>query len=302
MNIEETIASIHDYDKKLLVRVFEEMSDRIQKEIGFNKDRILKLIDNRNDFQDGIGNLVTSILHSDRFADEEVLSNYVYPKAYNGPKPIKDQIKQIAEIFNLDAATALEYADNLPELPEGAEGWFAIPKLEAVAAKHLPVAETYFQAVQLVQAKISDRFPFFNDLDNFSGQRLSSSLLRVSTRTARAHRSIDEKQSGDIFVIPAQLGRRHLGLSIRRVREVFLDNEFGLGSFEVGVTLLTHPGRFMEEDTHWAVCTGDEYDRSNNAFRFQYSPSYHYDGKIRFGEIHLANACSLSGPCTGFIV
>jgi len=39
---------------------------------------------------------------TDKFKDEEVQSNYTYPREYDGPKPIEEQVKALAEILNLE--------------------------------------------------------------------------------------------------------------------------------------------------------------------------------------------------------
>lgn len=72
---------------------------------------------------------------------------------YEGPKPIKKQIAMIAEIFDLDSSRALDFLfiKNLPMLPNGAEGWFAIPSIDALVKKCFPEVsdpnQKYCQAV-----------------------------------------------------------------------------------------------------------------------------------------------------------
>src|SRR3989344_1844278 len=108
-----------------------------------------------------------------QYANEEICSIYTYPKEYKGPKPIADQIKAIAKIFDLDPSQALEFAKNLPALesfvPADAlkrTGWFAISSVDALAKKHFPEVkgpgEKYCQAVQLVHAKIAVSRSFYN--------------------------------------------------------------------------------------------------------------------------------------------
>jgi len=117
------------------------------------------VVERAGELQEAVKELVQRLSLSNQYADEEVPSNYDYPSKYGGPKPIEDQIKAIAEIFGLDPTSALEYAANLPELPEGAEGWFAIPAVDALAAKHFPEvtdeAEKYCRAVLLVFEKLA---------------------------------------------------------------------------------------------------------------------------------------------------
>src|SRR5262245_20790303 len=95
--------------------------------------RAQRLNERGGELQDGIAKLIAELSQSDRHADEEVRSSYMYPKEYKGPKPIADQIKAVATIFGLDPTQALEYAKNLPALPEGAEGCFAVPSVDAIA-------------------------------------------------------------------------------------------------------------------------------------------------------------------------
>src|SRR3989344_2377111 len=116
--------------------------------------RAHRLNERGGELQDGIAKLIAELSVSNQYANEEVRSNYTYPKEYKGPKPVADQIKALAKIFDLDPSHAIEFTKNLPALPEGAEGWFAIPSVPALAAKYFPeVTESvqkYCQAVQLV--------------------------------------------------------------------------------------------------------------------------------------------------------
>jgi len=171
---------------------------------------------------------------TDKFKDEEVRVAYGYPKEYKCPKPIEQQIKAIAEIFSLDPALTLEYAKKLPVLPEGAEGWFAIPSVDALAQKHFPEvidpAEKYCRALQLVHQKIAASRLFTNWRDG----QIDTAHFKVSPRTQEMMQKIAETQKGDILIIAPQLGKRHGGRSVRRAREVFVANEYGLTSVAIG--------------------------------------------------------------------
>ena len=221
--------------------------------------RAQRLNERGGELQDGIAKLIEELTMSDRYADEEVQSNYTYPSEYNGPKPIQDQIKALAKIFDLNPADALEYAKNLPELPDGAEGWFAIPSIEALTKKHFPKvtdpAEQYCRAIQLVHTKIKGSRLFHNWREG----QITAAQLRVHARTAHAIDLIAEQQKGDILIIAAQLGMRHRGKSVRRAREVFKANEFGLGSLAVGSIVLTHPERLVRWEELDMDCAGDEF-------------------------------------------
>lgn len=224
-----------------------------------DETRAQRLNERGGELQDGIAKLIAELSVSNQYANEEVRSSYTYPKEYKGPKPIVDQIKAIAKIFGLDPSQAIEFAKNLPALPEGAEGWFAIPSVDALAKKHFPEVtdpvQKYCQAVQLVHAKIAASRSFYN----YREGQITPAQLRVHARTAHALDLIAETQKGDILIVAAQLGMRHRGKSVRRAREVFVANEFGLGSLAVGSIVLTHPERLVRWEELDMDCSGDEF-------------------------------------------
>ncbi|MDD4762034.1 MAG: hypothetical protein PHZ25_03380, partial [Candidatus Pacebacteria bacterium] len=164
--METLIATVMNAQKKKVKWFAENAVDRAIAEGFLDEDSIRNLIEKSDEFQTRIMNNIKELSVNNRYANEEVRSNYTYPKEYKGPKPIVDQVKAIAKIFDLNSASALEYAKNLPQLPDGAEGWFAIPSVDALAAKHFPEvtdpAEKYCQAVELVHKKIANSRSFHN--------------------------------------------------------------------------------------------------------------------------------------------
>ena len=110
-----------------------------------------------------------------------------------------------------------------------------------------------------------------------------------------------EGQEGDILVIPAQFGFRHRGKSVRRARETFYDNEFGLGAFAVGTMLLTHPEREVEWEQLHIDCSGDEYSPDADG-QFVGTPFFNwFDGKLRFGVDWTVDANERYGSASGFL-
>ena len=236
---------------------------------------------------------------TNKYKDEEVRAAYGYPKEYKGPKPIADQVKAIAEIFGLDPALALEYAKKLPVLPEGAEGWFAIPSVDALAQKHFPEvtdpAEKYCRALQLVHQKIAASRSFYNYRDG----QIDTAHIKVSTRTLEAFKKIAEQQKGDILIIAAQLGKRHGGRSVRRAREVFVTNEYGLTSVAVGSIVLVHPERLVRWEELDMDCSGDEF--SGDGFgRFGRAPYFVFHDEARFDALDVSGAGGFCGSSSGF--
>ncbi|MYE37898.1 MAG: hypothetical protein F4X82_00015 [Candidatus Spechtbacteria bacterium SB0662_bin_43] len=243
-----------------------------------------------------------SITSLNQYADEEVESRYTYPSQHQGPKPTSGQIRVIAEIFGLDSASALEYTANLPELPEGAEGWFAIPSVSALARVHFPEvdnpAEQYCQALQLVFEKIAESRRFANWREGFIGPK----HLRVHAHTQSALDEIEANQLGDILVIPAQLGMRHRGRSVRRARECFAGNEFGLTSLAAGSIFLTHPERFAFRGNLLMDCPGDEFNRPGSGVRFDDAPIFSLRGDmVGFDTRWLGHAVGRFGSVSGFV-
>jgi len=224
-----------------------------------------------------------------------------YPKEYEGPKPIDDQILEIAKIFSLDSAQALEHVKNLSDLPDHAEGWFAIPSVEALAKRHFPEVtdprRMYCLAIQCAHKKISDS----RDFHNYHEGQIAIGCLRVHARTARALDLITKKQPGDILVIAAQLGMRHRRHDVRRARDLFIPNEFGLGSFAVSSIILTHPNRLVRWEELHMDCAGDELAPGADG-DFSAAPSFRFvNDEIHFGSNEIDFGYERYGSVSGFI-
>lgn len=251
---------------------------------------------------------------SNRYANEEVFSSHTYPKEYKGPKPINDQIKTLAKIFDLDPSQALEFAKNLPPLesfvPADAlkwTGYFAVLyEQRELITKHFPKvtdpAQKYCQAVQLVHAKIAASRSFYNNREG----RITPAQFRVHARTAHALDLIAETQKGDILIVAAQLGILHRGKSVRRAREVFVANEFGLGSLAVGSIVLTHPERLVRWEELDMDCSGDEFSPEADG-GFSESPCFYFGNifgmdciKIGFGTSFVNDPGVGFGSVSGF--
>ncbi len=292
-----TTNSITSSQRKQVVRFMEDGLDALT----LDKDGAQRIIENGGEFQVGLKELIQKHSVTNQFADEEVESSYTYPKEYRGPKQIVDQIKAIAEIFGLDPSNALEFAKNLPELPNGAEGWFAIPTVDAVAAKHFPEvtdpADRYCRAVELVLEKIGKSRKFYN----YREGEITPNRLRQHARTLHALGQIGETQKGDILIVPAQYGMRHRGRSVRRAREVFVAGEFGLGAFAVGCMALTHPDRYVRWEELDTDCAGDEFAPDADG-DFSYAPIfYFYDGKVWFNAYWFAYDNDKYGSVSAFV-
>jgi hypothetical protein len=254
----------------------------------------------------GLADLVKGFIATSRvlneFKNEEVRSSYAYPKEYKGPKSIADQIKALAAILNLDSTSALAFVEKLPSLPDGAEGWFAIPNLAALAKKQFSKvtdpAMQYCRSVQLIHEKIASSRSF----DNYREGQITPQQLRMSERTTYALNLIaSDQKDGDILIIAAQLGLRHRGRSVRRARVVFTSKEFGLDPLMVGAITLTHPERFVRWEQLHIDCAGAEFAPDGGG-QFVRAPFFVFRGDgLRFGAGRVGVANDNYGSASGFL-
>jgi len=263
-----------------------------------------RLNEHGNELQAGIAKIIAELSVSNRFADEEAESSYTYPDEYKGPKPISDQIKALAKVLELSPAKALKYVKEvLPalELPNEAEGWFAIPSIDAMAKKHFshvtdPAAQ-YCLAVQLIHEKIGKSRSFYN----YREGKILPDRLRTHVRTVEMLKQVAETQPGDILIIAGQLGMKHRGKSVRRARETFAGNEFGLNSLAVGSIILTHPERLVRYDELDMDCAGDEFAPVAGS-DFSRAPYFRFDdGRAEFGAGTVDSFYGYFGSASAFL-
>jgi len=285
-----TTKSITSGQTKQYKRFVEDAADKALAEVGLDKDGLQKLIENGDEFQTRIIAGIRELSVSNQFADEEVESSYGYLSGYK-PKGITEQTNILRQLI-----PGIGYADEkLAEqpLPANAEGWFAIPRWQSVA-------KTYEEAVEKVLELIKQQRD--GKFYNWREGKLGAKYLRQHERTAKKLEALADQQKGyDILVVAAQFGLRHRGRSVRRAREVFTANEFGLGVFEIGCMLLTHPERLQHYDDLWIDCAGDEYAPDADG-AFSYAPYFHfYVGEVRFDTFWVDYPCGYYGSASGFL-
>lgn len=243
-----------------------------------------------NDVVHAIVDKVRELASSDKFQDEEIVSNCGYASGYCIPRAIAEQIGLLRQIFP-DVGLADERLANRP-LPDGAEGWFAIPRWESIAP-------TYGAAVEKVLAELSMRCG--GRLFNYREGKLGERYLRQAAATQQAFLTFGAQQPGnDILIVAAQFGMMHRGRSVRRALELMGIDEFGLGSFATGIMLLTHPGRLQHFDDLWIDCAGDEYSADADG-RFENTPYFgFYGGWLKFDTGWSDDANDCYGSASGF--
>jgi hypothetical protein len=232
---------------------------------------------------------------NDKFKAEEVKSSYDYLSGYK-PKQLADQVAHLKGLY-----TELKDAEvtDPGELPKGAEGRFALPN---IWKDGLLLTGNYNDNVVDVLGRISrDRNGKFY---NYRDDQLGPDRLRQSAATEAAMRKLSEEQGHpDILVIAAQFGKEHRGRSVPRALEVMIDQrQYGLGTFAIGVMLLTHPERLQHYDDLWIDCAGDEFDDPVSDVRFGHAPFFGvYDGEVWFGARLVGDAHGHFGSVSGFL-
>lgn len=253
---------------------FVSLCEAVYNKAKLDEGRAQRLNERGGELRDGLSKLIQELTLSDRYADEEVNSGYTYPKGYNGPRPIGEQVDTLAKIFGLSLDYTSEFIEKvLPTLtlPNGAEGWFAIPRWDKLGS-------TYCEATGKVLATIESKRKFYN----YHKGDLTPNRFRLNARTAHALDLLAEQQKGDIWIVGAQFGKRHAGRSVRRAREVFAHPEFGAHTVAVGSMLLIYPKRIVSYNDLWTDVPGDEFDLDGDG-SFDGAPCFgFYGGKVEF--------------------
>lgn len=257
-----------------------------------DKQSAQQVLDLHKKLQGEVAESIVEIIHrhtvSDKFKDEEVPSNRVYPKTYN-VRPIEAQVTELRKVFP-QLGGCLEKLARKPLL-EDAEAWFAIPRWEALAP-------TYNEAVEMAVNALGVRRKVSNRVIG----RIGPTYLRQSERTKLAEKVLAEQQQGqDLLVMAAQAGMLHRGRSARRARTAMAGNEFGLGVFAVACLLITHPERLSCDDTLMIDCGGDEYSFRGD-YTFDRVPLFDYDiSGIEFSIFYEDRARNLWGTPSAFL-
>jgi hypothetical protein len=225
--------------------------------------------------------------YSDKYKDEHVASDRVYPSTYR-VLPIEAQVTELRKTFPALKTCHEKLARR--SLPEGAEAWFAIPRWQAVAP-------TYNEATQMAIDALASKRRFSNRLIG----KITEIYLHQTERTVLAGNIVREQQEGyDILVVGAQFGMLHRGSSARRTRITLAGNEFCLGVFDIVCMLLTHPLRLSAGNALMIDCGGDEYSVRGD-YTFDRVPLFDFDDSIEFSIFYEDRARNLWGTPTAFL-
>ena len=295
----QLITPITDGQRKQYLRFVEDATQKGAKlaleQVPIDKEGFQKLIERGDEFNSAIAALIVAktreLSVSNQFANEEVESSYGYPSGYQKPKSITEQTNILRQFFPGIGYADEKIAEQL--FPRNTEGWFAIPRWEKIAPTYREACQKVFEIIKKTR---NGKF------QNYREGQLDPMHLRQSEKSAKMFQKLaDEQNDHDILVIAAQFGLRHRGRSVRRAREVMNALEFGLGTFAVGIMLLTHPDRLQHYDDLWIDCAGDEFSYAAGG-RFGLAPCFSfYDGRLRFDAHGVANAYGFYGSASASV-
>lgn len=219
---------------------------------------------------------ILKLRHADPFADEETRCVCEYGNGYE-PAGIDEQIATLKTLFPVLAAedVNMDFSQARDARQNGsfAENWFAIPNWRALAPNYREALVKVFGLIKNAHGGV-----FHECTDG----RIGPENLQESAHKAQCIEKIAAHQGSQILLVPAQFGMLHRGRSVRRACALMDKSEFGLGAFEIGCMLLTHPKRLANEEDLWLDCAGDQW-RPTNSGGFGGAPYFSFTNKrVRF--------------------
>ncbi len=292
----ESITSVPatEGQKKQIRNNLLEAGEAAIEELALTKEEAQRLVGtSTRDLKTALIACLRGFVVTDEFSEEEVESEYGYLSGYEKAGPHAEQFARIKGHF--PQAESYDITLGEKEAPAGSEGNFLILPWQRIA-------ETYEAALAIVLTKLSEQR--IGAFVNYREGELGPDRLRESAKKAAAMKSYATSQSGhDVLVVAAQLGKRHRGRSVRRARVVMSGNEFGLGAYEMGFILLTHPNRLENYDDLCVDCAGDEYRFGDSGpDGFLSAPYFGFDGaELKFDAGDVGRPCDDYGAASGFV-
>ena len=260
--------------------------------------RVLESDEFAEEMKNAAHTALSSLFVTNKYADEEVESKYGYLSGYEKPSSEEAQVVRLKELCPQlgDSPTVGQWKG---KIPKGAEGLFYVINIWKPKSV-LP--GTYKDQTQWMLDMVKeDRNGNYH---NYREGQIGPKRFRQIARSKAVFEKLSEEQGHpDILIISAQFGITHRGRSVRRAREVMLDqSQFGLGSFVTGIMLLTHPERLQHYDDFWIDCAGDEYDDPAADARFDHAPCFEFGGgRVKFGARYVGDAHDYYGSASGFL-
>lgn len=212
------------------------------------------------------------------------------------------RIGAIANIFRLSPETAIEFAEkSLPAvLPNGADGWFAMPSLCMLAQKHFAGTKRLNWSSWAANIILRELADFSSDgIRNFCSGQIVKDRFSFNIRTEECFRLLARKQRGDIWIVGAQFGDS-ISQTIPDFRKRMSGVEFAANTLAVGSILLTDPNYLSRY--HLLSAPGDEMDPLGSG-SFNHTPHFFRinEKQIGFGALPIAEVLGGSVPVKLFL-
>lgn len=238
--------SITPTQREQYMRLMREASERGLVESQLDEQGFERLTRNHEELVMQMIGVIQELSLCNRFTDEEIVSNIVYPPTYR-IRNIADQIDTLRRFFPTLGSANMDIGWR--PVPFGAEGWFAIPRWEKIATSYCEAFNTVVEKLESTR-RVSNRVRGYVNPFNLRQNRRTASMFQKLCQQQEEH---------DILIVPAQFGQRHAGRSPRRAHELFTFEEFALGLVAAGCMLLAHPDRLAEGEHLQIDCPGDEW-------------------------------------------
>ncbi len=186
---------------------------------------------------------------------DQRMPSFGYPPEYVELLPVPDQIDSIrARWPAIKPDHAIRYSkEAIPRIkrPGWTEGFAVWIRPGYFSANH------YEEYDEVLKALASSRSDAFRDSVSVRPDMREEYGFRPRPMTALALEYLMAQQPGDLIVVPAQFGIRHIG---KHPAELF-GYEFGVTMKDVATMLITHPLRIQNRDDLYIDCLGDEPSR-----------------------------------------
>jgi hypothetical protein len=241
---------------------------------------------------------------------KEKMMIYTYPEEFVR-KPEEQQVEILCKkVLKIDPAPVVDHLSNFfgsPSLlPPGChpqDGKFAI--LSPFGAKLLVSGyedpfdpQLYCKTLlHLFESIQKDR-----SFVNYRSGKVDEKHLLQTTRTLDFYKTIAGVQGGSpVWIIDAQLGFLHKGESVEKMKETFMDNEFGFGSVAMASITKTHPKRYFHFEELDTDCVGDEFAPDADGV-FSRAPVFNFDGgELWFDTRDVSHARDRYGAVSAFV-
>lgn len=233
---------------------------------------------------------------------DEVPSTISYPPEFE-TKSLSEQVSCLQRIFSdLGPSSTCPLLHKRiergeVELPEGADGWYAVLNREKPGI----FGSSYIEDVQTMTGvlRCSRAGRFKHEIEVFK-RFLEDHLVR-SARTQSYLFELSKYQGHpDVLIIPAQTGLRYRGVAPVRSRTIIGWNEFALDTFTACSIVMTHRDR-LNSDSLWFDCPADMFHEEDSSAR---TSCFHAMDKraISLAIRKASRADDRFGSATGFLI